>query len=730
MNVRHRLRPVGTFAVAVLAGSALVSAASAVPAVIVGSQVNAGFAYWESVDVDAGVFDVALPGRVIVETTDGQRVAVFYSENRVPVASLGEVSPSLVDAVLSVEDREFYEHGPIDAQGAARALARNVTSGTQQGGSTITQQYVKLLRATAGEDAAARAEATEGTVHRKLVELKYAAALEGAASKDEILLGYLNAAYFGDGAYGVGAAAQHYFNVPASELDVAQSALLAGLLRNPSGYNPNTNPDAALTRRSVALDAMVANGKITQEQRDEADATELGTSSFDLPNGCTTSPWPYYCDWVRTTLLTDDAFGATESERQANLYRGGFTVVAALDPGQMQIAQDELDGAVGRQDVAAATAIVEPGTGRVTAIAATRDHSSSQFNIPVQGQLQIGSTFKPITLAAALQRGLSTSATLTAPHPYVPASGNYPRSGFRNLDSVSRGPITAETALKHSVNTWFVKLAEQTGVQQVADTAYALGMSSMDPTTRRVGSADLSITLGAFETTVLDAANVYATLAASGVACRPLSILSVRDTASGQGLPSPDAACHQAVPAPVADNVTAALHATAEPGGTADDVSLPGQDWVGKTGTTNEHGATWFIGATRSHAAAVWVGDPRGPSYSARGVTAWGRTHDRVYGSTVAAPLWARVMSSITVNEPAQPFPVAGPLTTSGFAFPQVVGLDVAAARAVLEASGVEGSISYDPASDLPAGTVTEQAPAAGTSARTQASLTVAGSPA
>lgn len=729
MIVRRHLRPLGSFAVAILAGGVLLSAASAVPSAVAGSQVSAAAGYWDDIEVDPSVFAAAMPERVIVETTDAQQVAVFYSENRVPVASLAEISPTLIDAVLSVEDREFYEHGPIDLQGTARAAARNIVSDTQQGGSTITQQYVKLMRAAAGEDHAEKAAASEGTLNRKLVELKYAAALEANVSKDDILLGYLNAAYFGDGAYGIGAAAQHYFNVRASDLNLAQSALLAGLLRNPNGYNPNTAPQAATARRDIALSTMVANGKITPDQRDEASAAELGTGSFDLPNGCTTSPWPYYCDWVRSTLLTDEAFGATEAERQDNLYRGGFTVTAALDPRQMTIAQSQLDTALGRQDVAAATAIIEPGTGRVTAIAATRDHADSQFNIPVQGQLQIGSTFKPITLAAALQRGFSPTATLTAPHPYVPASGNAPRGGFVNLDRISRGQTDSATALKYSVNTWFVKLAEQTGVQAVADTAFDLGMTSMDPATRRVGAADLSITLGAFETTVLDAANVYATLAASGVTCRPMSILAVRDSASGEARTAPDPDCHQGVPAAVADNVTSVLHATGAPGGTADMVSLPGQDWVGKTGTTNDHGATWFIGATRSHAAAVWVGDPRGPSYSARGVTAWGKTHDAVYGSTVAAPLWNRVMADVTAGEALNPFPSPGPLTVSGFTFPKVVGMDLAAARAVLNSVDAEVTVTYDPTSDQPSGTVVAQTPEAGTSTRSAASLTVAGSP-
>jgi len=727
VRFRRYARPAAAYLAAVVAGSLLVSAAAALPAAVGGSQVNAAIDYWDNLEIDTAVLEVRMPSQILVQTSDGQRVAVFYAENRVPVDSLDDVSPTLVDAVLSVEDRDFYVHGPIDVSGTLRALARNVTTGTQQGGSTITQQYAKLLRAAAGQDDEAKAEATEGTLHRKIVELRYAAELERVQTKDEILLGYLNAAYFGDGAYGVGSAAEHYFGVPASELDLPQSAMLAGLLRNPNAYNPNTDPQAAAARRSVALSAMVANGVIDEAARAQAEATEIGAGDHDLPNGCATSPWPYYCDWVRATILTDDAFGATPDERAATLYEGGFTVTVALDPEQMKIAQEQVDDALGRQDVAAATAVVEPGTGHVTAIAVSRDYADSQFNIPVQGQLQIGSTFKPITYAAALVRGMAPQSRLSAPNPYVPRTGNFPRGGFSNLDGISRGPIDARTALKFSVNTWFVKLAEQTDVQQVADTAYALGMTSMNPATRGVGDGDLSITLGAFETTVVDAANVYATLAASGVACRAVPIVAVHDTTTGDGLPAPDPGCHQGVPAAVADTVMQALHATAERGGTAQDVQVAGQDWVGKTGTTNNYGATWFIGATRAHAAAVWVGDPRGPTYPTRNVTAWGTRHARVYGSTVAAPLWGRLMRALTDGEPRQAYPAPGPLTTSGFTFPDVRGASLPAALAVLGAIDIEPHVQYDPQAAQPAGTVVSQTPEPGTGTPAATTLVIAG---
>lgn len=721
-----KLKALVAFVVAIVAGSLLLSAAVAVPTAWAGLRVNAAVDWWDSIEVDASVFDVELPQHVYVTDRDGAPIATFYAENRIPLDSLDQVSPTLIDAVLSVEDREFYTHGPIDLQGTARALLRNAATDSAQGGSSISQQYVKLLRAAAGETEQEKAEAAEATYRRKLIELKYAIALEERMTKDEILLGYLNTAYFGDGAYGVGAAARHYFGIEASQLDVAQSALLAGILRNPSSYDPVDHPDNAVGRRSVALNAMVANGKLDQATADALRDEPLALTVTDLPNGCTASPYPYYCDWVRATLLEDPAFGDTPEERRANLDRGGFTVTAAMHPAIMQTAQRAVDEALGRQDVAAATAVVEPGTGHVLGIAATRDYAATQFNIPAQGQLQIGSTFKVITMAAALEEGFSVGTAMTAPHRYVPASGNYPTGGFRNADGISRGPIDASVAFKHSVNSWFVKLTERTGVQDVADMAYRLGMTSMDPATRKVSDADLSITLGAFESTVVDASNVYATLAASGVACRPTVILAVRDDRDGTDLPAPDPRCHQAVAPAVADTVTALLRSTATPGGTAQDVAVPGQEWVGKTGTTNEFGATWFAGYTRTAASAVWVGDPRGPSYPTRNVTAWGKRYARVYGGTIAGPLWAKLIGTVTAGQPAVPFPAPGPLTTSGFTMPNIIGTDEAHARGLLTAAGLdEPVIEYVPNDTLPPGAVAAQEPVAGARATSEVRLQV-----
>ena len=717
-------RALGALLIAWLLIAAITAVLAVMPAVLAGRAALAATGYWDEIDVDLSALSVPLAERTVITASDGTQIAVLFNENRVPVATLDAISPTLIDAVLATEDNDFYDHGAIDITATARALIRDGAAGEAvQGGSTITQQYVKLLRANAGQT-----DALETSLTRKLTELKYAAELQTVATKDEILLGYLNAAYFGNGAYGVGAAAQAYFSTTPDTLTIPQAAMLAGLLKNPTGYDPTTHPEDALARRTTVLARMAATGRITEDERAAADSSDLALASAPLPNGCTTSPYPYYCDWVRSTLLTDEAFGNTSAAREANLARGGFTVVTALDPAKQAAAQAAVDAAfTHEQDQAAAIAVVDPGTGAVPAIAATRDYATTQFNIPVQAMLQPGSTFKPITLAAAFEDGFSPTDRLDAPARYTPASMNAPTGGFSNVDGRSRHGADAATAMKFSVNTWFVRLLEQVGTGPVADMAYRLGMTSMDPATRNVGPADASLTLGAFETTPVQLASVYATLAADGLACSPTPILSVVDTSTGQALASPDPACHQALSPAVARAVTTAMAATQTPGGTAEDVALDGRPWVGKTGTTNENGATWFAGFTPDLAAAVWVGDTRGPSYPMTGVTAFGRRYAAVYGATVAAPVWQQAMTAMLTGAPATPFPAALPLTSWGTQVPDVVGLSLPAALSALGDAGVDARIGDDSPAD---GVVTAQVPSGGSVLAGPVELTVQEAPA
>lgn len=684
--------------------------------------VDAAVQAFDAIPVDRRVFEQRLPQHIVLRDARGATFATLYSEDRVPVTSIHEVSRHMVDAVLSTEDRSFYEHGAIDVKGTLRALVTG--SG---GGSGITQQYAKLLRLTAaGADKKLAKQVVSPTLQRKIVELKYAAALERTESKDQVLLGYLNTAYFGNGAYGIGAAARRYFDVSAAELTVPQAAMLAGLLQNPTGYDPTLHPRAARARRAEVLHNMVEAGKITTARYRAYQAAPLGATSHELPNGCAHSRYPYYCAYVRQTLLDDPAFGKTAEERRQNLQDGGFDVATALDARVQDQAQAVLDRDLGRQAVVGATAIVQPGTGRVLAIAQTTSYAHTQFAIPVSGKLQIGSTFKPITMVAALESGFPRTRALSGHSPYVPPSGNAPEGGFHNNLNEQFGTIDASTAFKYSVNTWFVRLAEITGVSRIANTAYRMGLASMSPSTRRVGSADLSITLGTFETSIVDTANVYATLAASGLRCEALPIVGVRDLQTRARMRGPAGDCRRVISAGAANTVTAMLHSTQTSGGTAQNVAVPGQTWVGKTGTTTNFGATWFAGYTRDFAGAVWLGNPKGSTYPVRDVWAFGRLYSQVYGSDVAGPLWGAIFRDVTRGHAARAFPSAGPITPDVAALPSVVGQGEAAARSALARAGVRTVTTVRADSDRPRGTVVSQTPDAGGSVPSAVTLEVA----
>ncbi|MGH2602704.1 MAG: transglycosylase domain-containing protein, partial [Dehalococcoidia bacterium] len=315
-----------------------------------------------------------LPQRSRMLAADGSLMATFYEENRVSVP-LKSVAKVMQDAILAIEDARFYEHGGVDMRGTLRALIANTQAGAvQQGGSTLTQQYVKnLLIELAEGDRQKIAEARETTITRKLRELKYALEIEKRLTKDEILENYLNIAYFGSGAYGVEAAARNYFSTSAGKLTLAQAATLAGIVRSPSAYDPTVNPERALSRRNVVLDRMAEVGYVTGEQLAAASQEELGLRVTETRNGCTRSPAPFFCDYVTRAIKNDPAFGKTARDREDLLWRGGITIRTTLDPTAQKSADEALREYVEPTNkVASALAMVEPGTGEIKAIGVNR----------------------------------------------------------------------------------------------------------------------------------------------------------------------------------------------------------------------------------------------------------------------------------------------------------------------------------------------------------------------
>ena len=606
----------------------------------------------ESVDeLPSELVDPVVPQRSVLLAADGSPLASLFLYDR-ELVTLDGIAPVMQQAIIAVEDERFWSHPGVDARGTARALVNNTSGGATQGGSTLTQQYVKnalMLAATTPEEERA---AREQTVDRKLREAHLAIAVERENTKEEILEKYLNIAYFGDGAYGVQAAARHYFGVPASELTLTQAATLAGIVRNPA-RDPKRDPEAGRERRDLVLGRMLATGAVDQATHDAAVAADLGLAPVATANGCAAASAPFFCDWVRRVLETDPALGSTAEERRSRLYEGGLVIRTTLDPVAQAAAQEAVDDLVPRTSrVATAVVTVEPGTGEVTAMAVNRAFGTGegQTEVPLAiSPAQPGSTFKVFTLAAALEQGVPLSTRLPGGDRHRSRVFDNPRSGsFSNAGDGAGSGLDLRSATAQSVNTAYVQLMERTGTRPVAEMARRLGVASIDPDA--VGAREGSFTLGSREVTPLEMATAYAAIAAHGVACAPVGVTAITD-AAGTAHPVPDAGCHQALSPAVADTVASVLTGVVE-GGTGQAAAI-GRPLAGKTGSTQNNGAAWFVGFTPDLAAAVWVGDPRGPNHPLIGVLG----QRRVYGGGIPSRIFAATMEPALAAVPPTPLP-------------------------------------------------------------------------
>ena len=604
-----------------------------------------------------------VPLRSRVLSADGHTIATFYYQNRIDVP-LDKIAPIMRQAVLAVEDSRFYEHGALDVQGTLRALASNVTSGeVTQGGSGITQQYVKNLLLTQAETPRERRAAKEITAARKLRELRYAIAIEKRFTKDEILRRYLNIAYYGDGAYGVEAASRHYFSKHASELDLTEAALLAGVIRYPYAYDPTQHPSAAMERRNVVLNRMVELGWLDPAEAEAAKKKPIKLKISRTRNGCVSSEAPFFCDYVQREILTNKVFGETAEEREKLLKRGGLTIRTTLDRRAQKAAKKAVFDYVPPKNSAhkaAAEAMVEPGTGEIKAMVVGRElgpdkeRGKTWINFAADADhgssigMQAGSTFKVFTLAAALDEGMPFGTRLMAPEKYRPV-------GFRNCrgenvsdPSASLGnaadgeggrTFSLVTGTHHSVNTFFLALEKKVGLCDTVRMAERLGM-------RQANGEPLeqypSFTLGFNSVSPLRLAAAYAAFGARGEYCEPIAIKEITD-ASGRKLKVPPRNCRQVLDKGVADAVNHVLSGVLTKG-TARGMGL-GRDAAGKTGTVDNFSAAWFAGYTPDLAAAVWVGDPRGGyEHPMTSLCLKGRCYGSVFGATIPAPIWRQSM--------------------------------------------------------------------------------------
>jgi membrane peptidoglycan carboxypeptidase len=533
-----KLKSLGMFlGVSVLAGALL--AGLAVPfAALAGVSATL---VSESVDALPAYLDTPPEAmRTNIYLADGSYLATLYDENREVLETLDDISPLMRWAQVDIEDERFYEHGPMDLQGTLRALITNILGGNTQGGSSITQQYVKLVRieqAMANEDPEEVAAVQAPTLQRKIEEMRYAIAIERRFTKDEILLRYLNIAYYGDQAYGVEAAALHYFNVHAADLNLAQAAMLAGIVQNPT-YNPVAYPEEAEAKRDLVLDAMLRLGHVEQGIEDgliivpgcedqetpegiaACTAATAGFSTRQLAEkavaaakethfdpagmgtstgGCVGTRYPIVCSYIEAMLYKDTFFGDTAEARERNVKRGGYEVYTTIHPDWQDQAQAAVsEWAAPTDPVIVTVNEVRPGTGEIWAMAQNRyalgtnvDAGETFWNYSVGldagGYIgfQAGSTFKLFTVAAALEQGFPPSYKINSPAT-ITLSNKSMTDCDGNVNSIpivggwrvqgGRGTINMYEAAAFSVNTYFAQLVIRVGACAAARMAAAAGV--------------------------------------------------------------------------------------------------------------------------------------------------------------------------------------------------------------------------------------------------------------
>ena len=629
-------------------------------------------------------FNVQQPSQIsTLLAADGTEITKFYAENRI-VVPLSSISVNMQNAIVAVEDQRFYQHQGVDPTGMVRALVSNNAGGSRQGASTLTQQYVRNTLIETGlknDDHKIIRDATESTVARKLREMKFALSLEQKYSKQQILEGYLNIAAFSPSTYGVEASSLHYFNKHAKDLTVAEAALLAGTTNAPSAYDPKSQPELAKNRRDWVLAKMLEEKFITKQQYDEAVNSEIKLDIQDSPAGCgAAGSYAYFCTYVVNEILGSENFGPNVAARRQLLTRGGLKITTTLNLERQSAADSVIQARtpIGGSDGANSTIVsIEPGTGRIQALAQNTNYEDSQLVFAADAKhggielpdgnvgFQPGSTFKAIILAEWLKTGHTPSQMLnaSAPKNYGPntftvscdpdrAAGSWP---VNNVAGTNAGMMTVREATKQSINTGFTEMLRDLDVCEVTKLAASMGITKADGSQL---DPDPSIALGSTPVPPLSMANAYATFASGGKYCKPIAIDQILD-ASGTSMAVPSADCTQAMDQGAADETAKTLRATSEPGGTAKDAVF-GRPIAGKTGTTDEAENTWFVGFTPQLSTAVWIGDATESGRSLVGRTIGGVYFPKIYGSDLAVPMWRDYMSQAVANDPALPIPSHG----------------------------------------------------------------------
>ena len=673
---------------------------------------------------------------------DGKVIATPAEQNRI-IVPLDKVAPIMREAQVAIEDHRFYEHGGFDLQGVVRAAIANVRTGqTTSGASSLTQQYVKIsLQYTAlnqGDEEAAAAAVRKDYL-RKLKEVKYAITLEKQMTKDEILAGYLNLVYYGDQAYGVEAAARHYFSVPASKLTLSQAALLAGLTQNPGITDPVNYPERALARRNVVLDRMHELKIITpanwQAAKKRTIKQDLKVS--EAKSTCLASPYPYWCEFVINYVEAMPELGKTVEQRRRLLRTGGITVQTTLDPKIQKIVQQEVTRKVpigDKSNVGAAAYVTEPGTGKVLGFAQNTEYTVGKQSRGKTGVawaldkqwggssgFQFGSTAKAFSLLTAMESGLTTSARVKAkaasnsrPATYQPrefGKGCGPGSEWKVLNdsAFGGGSIDLMKATAKSTNTAFVALAQQVGGCKVWDTMARLGLKTASG--QPLPKYAPAYILGAAEVSPQGVANAYATLAADGKRCSMLVVTKVSQ--GSKTLAAPKTKCEQVAKADFVRGTHKFLEYNMTNGSGIRN-QLDGRQSAGKTGTADKNNESWFVGYTPNLVTAVWVGTPDdGNKRRMFNVRVGGESYPVMHGASIAAPIWKGIMNRAHEGLPVKKFKEPSDKVTKGneVAIPSVTGRSVSDARKILERAGFTVDVGDSMDSDVRRGLVAGTSP-------------------
>jgi penicillin-binding protein 1A len=590
-----------------------------------------------------------LPETSNVYDDQGNLIATFHADqNRVPV-TFSQVPSAVVAAVVDTEDQKFWVHHGVNPWSVARALFSNGKGGgVLQGGSTITQQLVKNTLLT-----------DQRTLTRKVKEAVLAWRLEDQLSKQQIMERYLNTVYFGNGAYGIGAAASTYFDEPVEKLTAVQGALLAGVIQNPSDYDPIAHPQQAILRRNYVLSEMALHGDITKSYENLAKLASV-------PDKVKTSAAPpldpqvgYFVEEVKQRLLADADLGSTAQARYNAVFNGGLKIYTTLDPTMeadaRQAVADHLPPQNGKWT--ATLVSVDSKTGAVRALVGGPGYNLSQYRIATEGPgRQPGSSFKPIVLAAALKQGYNIRAGVDGSSPCTFTNPPLPAYTAHNAEGGTGGYYTLDSALASSINCAFIRLGIDVGLKNVTQMAQELGI-----TTPLVPLESISI--GSEEVRPIDMAGVYDTFADNGVHHTPYLVERVLDR-NGNAIIQADHKGTQVLDPNKVDEELIGLRDVMLYG-TGANSQLKGRPAWGKTGTAENFDNAWFDGFTPQLTTVVWMGSPLGniPMSRVCGKTQTGNNvcPGEVFGATIPAPIWKEFMDLALAGQAALTYPPPNP---------------------------------------------------------------------